>query len=87
MNYHVVPGKESEFKSAFEGVANALSEEEGQEKSNLYSDCIEPNKYLIILERSDQDACHAFIGSQAFRKVANFGASEIHIGRPTRKIY
>ncbi len=87
MNYHVILGKESEFKSAFEGVANALSEAEGHEKSNIYSDCIEPNKFLIISEWSDQDAFHAFIGSQAFRKVANWGASEILLGRPTHKVY
>jgi heme-degrading monooxygenase HmoA len=87
MNYIVIPGKENQFRTAFEGVANALSKAEGHEESRLYSDCAEPNKFLIISEWKDQDAFHAFVSSESFRKVANWGASELLIGRPTHKVY
>ncbi len=86
MNYHVIPCKENKFKPAFEGVANALSDAEGYKKSRLYSDCIEPHKFLIISEWSNQEAFQAFIGSEAFRKVANWGAGEMLLGRPTHKV-
>ncbi len=87
MNYHVIPGKESQFKTAFEGVANALSKAEGHKESKLYCDCNEPNKFLIISEWEGQDAFQAFVTSEAFRKVANWGATEILMGRPSHKIY
>ena len=87
MNYHVIPGKESQFESAFEGVANALSKAEGHEDSRLYSDCKDPGKFLILSEWKDRDAFQAFVTSEAFRNVANWGASEILIGRPTHKVY
>lgn len=87
MNYHVIPGKESLFESAYEGVANALSNAEGHDDSRLYSDRKEPNKYLIISQWKDQDAFHAFVKSDAFRNVTNWGATEILIGRPTHQIY
>lgn len=87
MNYHVIPGKESQFESAFEGVAKALSKAEGHEDSRLYSDRKEPGKFLILSEWKDQNAFQAFVTSEAFRNVANWGASEILIGRPTHKVY
>ena len=87
MNYHVIPGKESQFETAFEGVANALCKAEGHETSRLYSDRKEPNKFLIISEWKDQTAFHAFVASEAFRNVTNWGASEILIRRPSHNIY
>jgi heme-degrading monooxygenase HmoA len=87
MNYHVISGKESQFETAFEGVASALSKADGHEDSKLYCDRKEPNKFLIISEWKDQNAFHAFVASAAFRNVTNWGASEILIGRPTHKIY
>jgi heme-degrading monooxygenase HmoA len=87
MNYHVIPGKENQFKTSFEAVANALSNAEGHAESRLFSDCKEPNKFLIISEWKNQDAFQAFITSEAFRKVTNWGASELLMGRPTHKVY
>jgi heme-degrading monooxygenase HmoA len=87
MNYHVTPGKESQFVRAFEGVANALSKAEGQEDSRLDSDCKAPNQFLIISECKDQNAFQTFVTSEVFRNVTNWGASEILLVRPTHKVY
>lgn len=87
MNYHVIPGKESQFQSSFEGVANALSKAEGHKDSKLYTDCKEPNKFLIISEWQDKDAFKVFVTSEAFKSVTNWGASEILMGRPTHTVY
>ena len=87
MNYCVIPGKENEFESAFEGVANALSKAEGHEHSRLCRDCKEQNQYLIISQWSDQGAYQAFIRSDAFRNVTQWGASRILMGRPTHQMY
>jgi heme-degrading monooxygenase HmoA len=87
MNYHVIPGKESLFVNAFDGVANALANAEGHEESKLYCEYGEPNKFLIISKWKDQDAFQAFVSSEAFRNVTNWGTNEILIGRPTHKIY
>ncbi|MDR2219553.1 MAG: antibiotic biosynthesis monooxygenase [Methylobacillus sp.] len=87
MNYHVIPGKESQFESAFRGVANALEKAEGHDFSKLYRDCGESEKYLIISQWKDEAAYRAFIASGAFRNVTNWGASEILMGRPSHQVY
>ena len=87
MNYHVIPGKESQFVSAFEGVANALAKAAGHEESKLFCEQNAPNKFLIISQWQDQNAFQAFVSSDAFRNVTNWGASELLSGRPTHKIY
>jgi heme-degrading monooxygenase HmoA len=87
MNYDVIPGKESQFISAFDGVVNALAKADGHEESKLYCEQKHPNKFLIISQWKDQDAFQAFITSDAFRQVTNWGATEILAGRPTHKVY
>ena len=72
MNYQVVPGKEQEFESAFEGVANALDKAEGHDRSTLYKDCKHPGNYLIMSQWTDETAYQAFIRSEAFRNVTNW---------------
>ena len=87
MNYHVIPGKEPEFETAFEGVANALNKAAGHKKSRLYKDCKEPGIYLIMSEWDDELAYQAFVQSEAFRNVTNWGASNILSGRPSHQLY
>jgi heme-degrading monooxygenase HmoA len=87
MNYHVIPGKEAQFESAFEGVAAALASAEGHEDSKLYRESKEPNKYLIISKWKDPSAFQAFVASTAFKNVTNWGSAEILMGRPTHQIY
>jgi len=87
MNYHVIPGKETEFVNAFDGVANALKKAEGHEESKLYVENKEPNKFLIISQWNNQEAFQAFVASDAFRSVTNWGAKELLTGRPTHQIF
>ena len=87
MNYQVIPGKEQEFESAVEGVANALNQAEGHGKSMLYKDCKASGNYLIMSEWSDEEAYQAFIRSEAFRNVTSWGSSNILSGRPNHQIY
>lgn len=87
MNYQVISGKEQEFESAFEGVANALGKANGHEKSTLFKDCRQPGNYLIMSEWSDETAYQAFIRSDAFRNVTNWGAGNILSGRPSHQVY
>ena len=87
MNYQVIPGKETLFVNAFDGVAAALAKAAGHEESKLYCEQKAANNFLIISQWRDEAAFQAFITSEAFRQVANWGASEILSGRPTHKIY
>jgi heme-degrading monooxygenase HmoA len=87
MNYHVIPGKETQFENAFDGVTAALSNAEGHEESKLYRESKEPNKYLIISKWKDQSAFHAFVASTAFRNVTQWASSEILMGRPSHQMY
>lgn len=87
MNYHVIPGKEQQFENAFEGVANALNKAEGHKQSRLYKDCKDPGVYLIMSEWEDESAYQAFVRSEAFRNVTNWGADNILSGRPSHQLY
>lgn len=87
MNYNVIPGKETEFESAFEGVVNALNKASGHTKSILYRDCKQPGNYLIMSQWENEDAYQTFIRSEAFRNVTNWGASNILNGRPSHQLY
>jgi heme-degrading monooxygenase HmoA len=87
MNYQVIPGKEQEFENAFEAVTNALNKADGHVKSTLYKDCKCLGNYLILSEWSDEVAYQAFIRSEAFKNVTNWGASHILSGRPSHQVY
>lgn len=87
MNYQVIPGKEQEFESAFEGVANALNKADGHAKSVLYKGGKQAGDYLIMSEWTDETAYQSFIRSDAFRNVTNWGSSNILSGRPSHQVY
>ena len=50
-------------------------------------DVADDASYLITSEWSDEEAFKAFIQSQAFRDVTNWGKEQILSGRPQHKIY
>lgn len=87
MNYDVIPGKEQEFESAVQSVMNVLNKASGHSRSLLYRDCTQDNNYLIMSEWTDETSFHSFVGSEAFRIVANWGASNILNGRPHHQLY
>lgn len=87
MNYNVIDGKQGEFEDKFRGVMGALDGADGHSESHLYKDIDDACSYLIVSEWSDQDAFTAFIRSDAFKAVTNWGKEEILSGRPSHKVY
>jgi heme-degrading monooxygenase HmoA len=87
MNYKVIPGKGETFEKAFDAVLKAMAEMPAHRQSNLYRDVHDGNSYLIISEWDDKDAFDAFIKSEQFRRVADWGKEQILAGRPSHDIY
>ncbi len=87
MNYKIIPGKEKSFESAFRGVVKAMNEIEEHKKTNLYADIDDKASYLIVSEWDSKDAFNAFIGSEKFKKVTDWGAEKILAGRPSHNLY
>jgi heme-degrading monooxygenase HmoA len=87
MNYRVIPGKEAVFEAAFARVLGALGEAEGHEQSRLYWSVEGDPEYLIVSRWDDEDAFRAFVASDAFRKVTNWGAEHILAGPPRHTTY
>lgn len=87
MNYDVIPGKEEEFEAVFSKVLTIMGKMPGHSDTNLYRNVDKPNCYLIHSEWSDQAAFEAFIASDQFKNVADWGKREILAGRPRHQIY
>lgn len=87
MNYQVIPGKEETFEKACNGVINAMAGMDGHEKSFLFNDVNCDQRYLIISDWFDKAAFDAFIASDQFKKVTNWGAEQILAGRPSHEVY
>jgi heme-degrading monooxygenase HmoA len=87
MNYRVIKGKESEFEQKFEAVLNSLNAADGHEQSNLFQDVHDPTSYMIASQWSDEKAFAAFIRSEGFREVTNWGKENILSERPTHRVY
>ncbi len=87
MNYSVIPGKDEEFTSVFAKVLELMNEMDGHKKTNLYRDVWSEHDYLIVSDWGDQAAFQAFIASDRFRGVADWGKANILAGRPSHEIY
>jgi len=87
MNYRVLPGKEQIFEVAFRSVLKAMTASDGHTESHLWQDVDEPGSYLITSEWSDHDAYEAFIHSEQFAKIANWGKEQVLAGRPRHWIH
>ncbi|MDG2208200.1 MAG: antibiotic biosynthesis monooxygenase [Pirellulales bacterium] len=87
MNYHTLPGKQVDFEEKFAAVTQALNAAEGHSNSTLWKDVSDDASYLITSEWSDDSAFQAFIQSDAFREVTNWGKEQILSDRPRHKIY
>lgn len=87
MNYKVLPDKEEIFESAFRKVIHAMASIEGHTSSKLYRDIDDAQTYVILSEWSDKAAFDAFIASDTFRNVANWGKEQILAGRPAHTYY
>ncbi len=87
MNYHVLPGKEKPFEDVFAAVIKLMGQIEGHRQTHLYRDVFEANRYLIVSDWSDKAAFEAFISSDKFREVADWGKEQILAGRPTHDYF
>jgi heme-degrading monooxygenase HmoA len=87
MNYHVLPGKQQDFEDKFSAVLAALRSAAGHTNSTLWKDVVDDASYMITSEWSDEGAFAAFIQSQAFKDVTNWGKEQILSARPQHKVY
>lgn len=87
MNYTVLPGKEDVFERAFRAVLDVMKGSTGHTTSHLYKDIDAPNSYLIISEWNDKTAFDAFVRSEQFAKVTNWGKEQILAGRPKHQVF
>ncbi len=87
MNYKVIPGKEETFANACNGVIRAMENMEGHTQSFLYKDVNDGSSFLIVSEWENKDAFDAFIKSDDFKKVTNWGKEQILAGRPSHTVY
>ncbi len=87
MNYTVLPGKETVFERAFGQVLAVMQAMPGHTLSHLYRDVAAANSYLIVSEWSDKAQFDAFIKSEQFAKVTNWGKEQILAGRPRHQVY
>lgn len=87
MNYHVREGKNEPFEKMFAKVIAALNEAPGHDNSNLFRDVTDAQNYLIMSQWNDRDAFEGFIRSDEFKKVTNWGDTNILDRRPSHDIY
>lgn len=87
MNYTVLLGKECEFEDVFQAVLSLMNDMQGHSRSMLYRDVFDAQRYLIISDWNDRSAFDAFIGSERFRQVANWGKEQVLAERPTHDYY
>ncbi len=87
MNYEVLEGKEEVFERAFTKVLETLTTTSGHVASHLYRDVHAERSYLIISNWSNREAFNAFIGSEQFARVTNWGQEQVLAGRPQHHVY
>jgi len=87
MNYKIIPGKEEIFENAFKNVLKVMSEMEGHTHSALYKDVNDQYSYLIVSDWNSDEAYKAFINSEKFAGVVDWGKENILAGRPSHKVY
>ena len=87
MNYEVLAGKEEAFEKAFERIKASLENAEGHESSRLYRDVHQERSYAIHSKWSNEESFRAFISSEQFAKVTDWGAEQILATRPEHVVY
>ncbi len=85
--YDVRPGQDKVFEDTVDQVIDLLSKNPGHVKSFLYRDVKNPHSYAIISEWSSQNDFTAFVRSDIFKQVTDFGKAEVLEQRPRHKVY
>jgi heme-degrading monooxygenase HmoA len=87
MNYSVRAGKEQVFEDACARVVEAMQGIEGHAESHVYRRVGGGPVYLIVSRWQSEDAFRAFIASDRFRKVTDWGRENILDGPPRHTTY
>ena len=87
MNYQVIEGKGEVFESVFKKVLGIMNDMKGHSESHLYNDISDHCSYLIVSEWSERSAFDAFIASDRFKGVVNWGKEEVLSARPKHEVY
>ncbi len=88
MNYTVLEGKEKVFEDACARVIETMRGIDGHSESKLFHEVGAGQRdYLIVSVWSSEDAFRAFIASDAFKKVTNWGSQNILAKRPSHTVY
>ena len=88
MNYHVIAGKEEVFEAACANVIKTMEGIDGHSTSSLFHEVGDGDpSYLIVSDWESEDAFQAFIASDAFKKVTNWGKENILRARPRHTTY
>ena len=87
MDYKIIPGKDEEFVSVFSKVLEIIKDMPGHGETHLYRDVYSEHDYLVVSEWSDEDAFKAFIASDRFKNVTDWGTENVLRDRPKHEIY
>lgn len=87
MNYTVLEGKNSLFERGFQAVLDAMKDDGGHRHSQLFRDIGDARKYLIVSEWASKEAFDAFVRSEAFARVTNWGREQVLAERPKHRLY
>ncbi len=88
MNYYVLPGKGQIFEDACKKVVETMNGIEGHDESHLYREVGDDEPVYLIVSRWDSEgAFEAFVASDAFKKVTNWGKQNILSDRPRHTTY
>ena len=87
MNYNVLAGKEETFEKAFNKVVKAMGGIDGHSETHMFRDINDTGHYLIVSRWSQKGAFDAFIASDTFKSVVNWGKEKILSGRPQHEVY
>lgn len=87
MDYKIIPGKDEEFIKVFTKVLDIIGGSPGHTETHLYRDVYEEHDYLVVSEWSDRAAFDAFIKSDRFKGVVDWGKENVLRERPKHEIY
>src|SRR6478735_5278031 len=77
MNYQVLPEKNEVFERVFKAVLGQMQTIDGHVTTHLYRDVLDAQSYLIVSEWNNREAFDAFIASDKFKSVTNFGKDQV----------
>lgn len=87
MNYEVKEGREVEFEAVFKKVLEIMERSPSHRQTNLFRNVLKRGSYLIHSEWSDRTAFEAFIASDQFKNIADWGRREILVSKPKHEVY